>query len=737
MKSLDESFVDGEDCLSAVLKTVPFFEAPETLTSWLKSTAHDASQTMETVAPDAGTGEFTPPKQLRDAVIREARQLERQQAVRRHAVWSAVTRDEDITELLGTKVSEATEAWLRWQARRREQLRFEMSAFNDPTAKPVDSKLRFVASAAAVLVLIGAGILLDRYWFNPSENHQVAVAQRALKPAVAAVVPQANAATPARSTQSETKALEQALGAVASSTFNKIGAQRPAQANGGAVALAQDTSLSDAPAKTLPGTRQPYSSGVVEEDQKSQQSVAPVARVKTAQAANVSYPSQPQTESSNMPTIVFYDASRKPVQVAANGVPITPEAGAPPSDATVAERQKQVDELKARAQEATRQRELEAIRLETAEAAVRAKIEQEKAAAVAASQVEPLPAPAPVASVKVEKKAEGKTAREIAAREKKNHIQAAKERLASMKKPVEKTADRAKTKVAEEKEKVSSWLESRQPEKKAADENVRAERVKVVQAKAAVKEAAVKAEAPSVQPRKSMAQAKENVQVTASAPVSVRTSAPERQASAVKENAQIEAAKVVTAVAKISTSRPEISASRPVVAEKVSEPSQNVNVTPAPREPIVAHSMPDASSQIGATPAPTANETAAQKAPQQTASTPASGAMAASSAPASEKVSPEPPRHSLIAHSEISGAFAYPIRGTSWSQVAQSMSKKSDEATGASGAKTWRVYVSSSTSANAAYLHDSLRKSLPPGTSIEVIKEPNVPEGYARVTVAQ
>jgi hypothetical protein len=605
-----------------------------------------------------------------------------------------------------------------------------MSAFNDPSAKPVDSKLRFVASAAAVLILIGAGILLDRYWFNPSESRQVAVAQQGIKPAVAAVVPQANAATPAGSNLSETKALEQALGAVASSTFNKIGAQKSARAN--AVALAQDTSLSDAPAKTLPGTQQPYSSGVVEENVKPRQPVAPVARVKTVRSANVSYPSQPQTDSSNMPTIVFYDASRKPVQVAANGVPITPEAGAPPSDATVAERQKQVDEMQAREIEARRQHELEAIRLETAEAAVRAKIEQEKAAAAAASQVEPLPAPAPVVKVKTVKKEAGKTAREIAAREKKNHLEAAKERLASMKKPTEKTADRSKAKVAEEKEKVASWLENRQPEKKAVDKTARTERVKAVQAKTEVKEAAVKAKAevPSVQTKPQMVEAKASVSVKVSEPVSVKATVAEAPAVAPKESDEVQAAQVVTAIAKTSVSRP-------VAAQKVSEPTGNVNVTPAPREPIVAHSMPDASSQIGVQSAATANETSARVASPQKVSTPASGATAASSAPANEKVSPEPPRHSLIAHSEISGAFAYPIRGTSWSEVTQSMSKKSDEATGVSGAKTWRVYVSSSTSANAAYLHDSLRKSLPPGTSIEVIKEPDVPEGYARVTVAQ
>jgi hypothetical protein len=113
MTALDR-FIAGEDAFAAMLRAIPFFEPPEALNAWMRNTARDVEVERRAArenALDACT--FEPPDTLRDAVLQEARTLERAQETRREAVRGILARGGSAEEALGAPVAARTEAWLR------------------------------------------------------------------------------------------------------------------------------------------------------------------------------------------------------------------------------------------------------------------------------------------------------------------------------------------------------------------------------------------------------------------------------------------------------------------------------------------------------------------------------------------------------------------------------------------------------------------------------------------------
>jgi|GEM_PF-5761462 hypothetical protein len=105
-----ERFINEQDRLSALLKTLPVYEAPASLKESVLGIAHE----METQSLPV----FTPPESLKNAVLKEAQNMQRAQAPRRDALLNDIAQQQSAASALGAPVSEETEQWLKEEAAR-------------------------------------------------------------------------------------------------------------------------------------------------------------------------------------------------------------------------------------------------------------------------------------------------------------------------------------------------------------------------------------------------------------------------------------------------------------------------------------------------------------------------------------------------------------------------------------------------------------------------------------------
>lgn len=121
-----DRFIDGEDRLSELLRALPRYEAPASLAVAV-TTAARAVQARMAAEAERGADQhaarasepapaFTAPATLADVVQREAAKMQSAQSARRDVVFDHVAQGKPAADVLGARVSDATEAWLRTQA---------------------------------------------------------------------------------------------------------------------------------------------------------------------------------------------------------------------------------------------------------------------------------------------------------------------------------------------------------------------------------------------------------------------------------------------------------------------------------------------------------------------------------------------------------------------------------------------------------------------------------------------
>jgi cell division septation protein DedD len=160
-----DRFIAGEDALSALLKTIPPFKAPDSLASRVLQAARAAEAEYHAAQENArGTFTFKSPDSLRDAVMREAQAQERAQAPRRQAIVAALNRHEDIEDVLGAAVSPKTETWLRETWKRQEE--GPQPSGPKPTRKSAGWKRWAFAAIFGVTAVAVAGLTDHRFWFG-------------------------------------------------------------------------------------------------------------------------------------------------------------------------------------------------------------------------------------------------------------------------------------------------------------------------------------------------------------------------------------------------------------------------------------------------------------------------------------------------------------------------------------------------------------------------------------------
>lgn len=121
-----DRFIDGEDRLSELLRALPRYEAPASLAVAVTTAARAVQARMAAEAergadPHAAQASapapaFTAPATLADVVQREAAKMQSAQSARRDVVFDHVAQGKRAADVLGARVSDATEAWLRTQA---------------------------------------------------------------------------------------------------------------------------------------------------------------------------------------------------------------------------------------------------------------------------------------------------------------------------------------------------------------------------------------------------------------------------------------------------------------------------------------------------------------------------------------------------------------------------------------------------------------------------------------------
>jgi hypothetical protein len=114
MKNALDRFIAGEDRLSALLRMLPFHEAPEGLAARVRESALAAEREAEI----REALRFAPSERLRENVIREAGMLHEAHAARRRAVLRALAKGEDPEHLFGGALGKEAQDWLRQEALR-------------------------------------------------------------------------------------------------------------------------------------------------------------------------------------------------------------------------------------------------------------------------------------------------------------------------------------------------------------------------------------------------------------------------------------------------------------------------------------------------------------------------------------------------------------------------------------------------------------------------------------------
>lgn len=125
-----DRFLAGEDRLSALLKSLPLYDTPDTLAASVLTAAAQSEGALWNVANLAVAPAFEPSPALAEAVLHEAKQMEAAQALRREALWNSLE-NASPAEALGAPVTAATETWLRQQ-----QLEHAKTSTQKPAHKP-------------------------------------------------------------------------------------------------------------------------------------------------------------------------------------------------------------------------------------------------------------------------------------------------------------------------------------------------------------------------------------------------------------------------------------------------------------------------------------------------------------------------------------------------------------------------------------------------------------------------
>ncbi|MDR1062571.1 MAG: hypothetical protein LBL48_01305 [Azoarcus sp.] len=162
-----ERFIAGEDKLSAVLGAAPFFDAPETLASWMSQTARAVENERAAKRDAIAAGMFEPPARLCDAVLREAWALERAQAPRRQALRAELARGTGIEAALGAPVSPKAAAWLHGWARQEKAPR--AAPHSAPTRRRAWWKPGLIFGASFSIALL-AGLSVQFHWLASPET---------------------------------------------------------------------------------------------------------------------------------------------------------------------------------------------------------------------------------------------------------------------------------------------------------------------------------------------------------------------------------------------------------------------------------------------------------------------------------------------------------------------------------------------------------------------------------------
>lgn len=107
MSAAFEHFLTGKDRLSSLLNALPVHEAPEEF----EHTVFEAVRAQR----NADLPIFEPPASLQISFLQEAAQIDAAQELRRNAMLAALAGGQGSEEVLGSPLSEASEAWLKTQ----------------------------------------------------------------------------------------------------------------------------------------------------------------------------------------------------------------------------------------------------------------------------------------------------------------------------------------------------------------------------------------------------------------------------------------------------------------------------------------------------------------------------------------------------------------------------------------------------------------------------------------------
>ncbi|WP_018606265.1 hypothetical protein [Uliginosibacterium gangwonense] len=163
MSAAFEHFLTGKDRLSALLNKLPVHEAP----------AGFEHAVFEAIRAQRNTDlpSFEPPASLESSFLQEASKIDAAQEVRRNAVLAALADGQRSQDVLGSPLSDASEAWLKTQLTTKDE--------PTPAHKPAKKQKTFwhdfgLVAATALVATIATSLYL--HLGKPTVTTQVALA---------------------------------------------------------------------------------------------------------------------------------------------------------------------------------------------------------------------------------------------------------------------------------------------------------------------------------------------------------------------------------------------------------------------------------------------------------------------------------------------------------------------------------------------------------------------------------
>lgn len=158
-----DRFIAGEDRLSALLRELTPFVAPESLgvavgvaaRALEARVAAEAEQRSATTSPPPLDLTFAAPPSLSANVLREAARLQAAQAARRDAVFEQVRQGKEAADILGAPVGKDAQAWLRAQAEANEGTRRVAPTVQPNRANPMSRWWKSLGLAASAFAVAG------------------------------------------------------------------------------------------------------------------------------------------------------------------------------------------------------------------------------------------------------------------------------------------------------------------------------------------------------------------------------------------------------------------------------------------------------------------------------------------------------------------------------------------------------------------------------------------------------